>query len=204
MHTPCICALVQSCLLHAGLLTVLTEGVAGVCGAVGLPNATPATLLEVPAAAAAAAPVAFMLPALPPMQLPKLPSSRQELSYWKNLPQYSQQENGTLVISFPILSGQANSQDDAISQVVTPNGYTISEGSGYGYTSGTATTASTSTCELSHQHACRPFAASFCCTHVLRTATLQHCLASLKHTCSQTTFLNAHHRLTCTPQCVAY
>ena len=146
----------QSCLLHAGLLTVLTEGVAGVCGAVGLPKATPATPLEVPAAAAAAAaaPVAFMLPALPPMQLPKLPSSGQELSYWKNLPQYSQQENGTLVISFPILSGQANSQDDAISQVVTPNGYTISEGSGYGYTSGTATTASTSTCEVSHQRSC--------------------------------------------------
>lgn len=153
MHNPCcICALVPSCLLHAGLLTVLTEEVAGVCGAVGLPNATPATPLEVPAAAAAAAPVAFMVPALPPMQLPKLPSSGQELSYWKNLPQYSQQ--GTLVINYPILSGQANSQDDAISQVVTPNGYTISEGSGYGYTSGTATTASTSTCELSHQHAC--------------------------------------------------
>jgi hypothetical protein len=154
MHNPCcIFAFVHFCLLHAGLLTMLTEGVAGVCGAVGLRNATPATPLEAPAAAAAAAaaaPVAFMLSALQPMQLPKLPSSGQELSYWKTLPQYSQQQNGTLVINFPILSGQANTQDDAISQVVTPNGYTVSEGSGYGYTSGTATTASTSTCEVSY------------------------------------------------------
>ena len=88
----------------------------------------------------AAAPVEFILPKLPAVQLPNTKYAD------KSLPHYSRKKDGPLVIHVPILDGiSPNTVNDTVSNVVTPNTYTATEGSaGYGYASGSASAGSAS------------------------------------------------------------
>ena len=87
-----------------------------------------------------------MIPTPPAPQLPSVQSLDE------TLPSYSETQDGPLVIHWPVLDGLvSNSPNDTVSNVVTPNSYSITEGGAYGYTKGTARSGSSSTSEdLSH------------------------------------------------------
>ena len=83
-----------------------------------------------------------MIPAPPAPQLPGIQSLDE------TLPSYNETQDGPLVIHWPVLDDLvANSPNDTVSNVVTPNSYTITEGGAYGYTKGTARSGSSSTSE---------------------------------------------------------
>lgn len=104
------------------------------CGAAGLPKAyTPAIPQE------AAAPVEFTLPPLPAVQLPDKDLINKPLHH------YSKKKDGPLVIYAPIFDGlSSNSVTSTISNVVTPNDYTIIEPSRSASASGSANAGSSS------------------------------------------------------------
>ena len=85
--------------------------------------------------------MAFELPSLPAVQLPNSKFINKPLHH------YSRKKDGPLIIHVPILDGASNSINDTLNNVVTPNSYTITEGSGLGYTSGSASAGATSSSE---------------------------------------------------------